>query len=181
MRSGGGRRISGPLFSPKKEVMCVKALVCGYGNPSRQDDGAGHVLAPRIAAWLEENGADVQVELAHQLLPELSEDLSLVDLAVFADASVSPGDAGETENSGFAIRELAPDPVLEGANLHSMGPEWLLDLMDTMGMRRPRALLVTVAGASFDFSDALTPLCASRVEMAFDAFRACMADCFKVR
>ena len=159
----------------------VKALVCGYGNPSRQDDGAGHVLAPRIAAWLEENGADVQVELAHQLLPELSEDLSLVDLAVFADASVSSGDAEGTEHRGFAIRELAPDPVLEGANLHSMGPEWLLDLMDTLGMRRPRALLVTVAGASFDFSDALTPLCASRVETAFDAFRACMEDAFEAR
>ena len=157
----------------------VKALVCGYGNPSRQDDGAGHVLAPRIAAWLEEKGADVQLELAHQLLPELSEDLSLVDLAVFADASVSSGDAEGTEHRGFAIRELAPDPVLEGANLHSMGSEWLLDLMETLGMRRPRALLVTVAGASFDFSDALTPLCASRVETAFDAFRACMEDAFE--
>jgi hypothetical protein len=53
--------------------------------------------------------------------------------------------------------------------------------MDTLGMRRPRALLVTVSGTSFDFSDALTPLCASRVERAFDAFRAYMEGGFEAR
>jgi hydrogenase maturation protease len=149
----------------------MRAIVCGYGNPSRQDDGAGHVLAPMIAAWLEERGADVRLECAHQLLPELAEDLADADLAVFVDASVSGEDGNDAEDRWGAVRELAPDPVLEGANLHSMGPEWLLDLMDTLRLRRPRAVLVTVAGVSFDFADVPTPLCLSRAGKAFDAFK----------
>lgn len=145
----------------------MKAFVCGYGNPFRSDDGVGHVLAPAMAKVLESMGWEAEVRLEHQLLPEMAEDFRDYDLLVFADARVAGSGSGE----GFDIKEIAPNPELEGLNIHAVGPEWVLALARTIAGSVPRALLVSVDGESFDFTDELTPQCKERKKEALAAFK----------
>ena len=144
----------------------MKILVCGYGNPFRTDDGAGHVLAPLLADRLEAFGEEVALRLEHQLLPEMAEDFSAFDLLIFADARV-PGTAPE---EGFLLEEILPDPLLEGLNIHSVGPEWVLALAAQIGGSVPPSLLVSVEGKSFDFGEEPTSICKARIEKAVLAF-----------
>ena len=102
----------------------MKVLVCGYGNPFRTDDGVGHLLAPAVAELFASRGGEADVRLEHQLLPEMAEEFGGYDLLVFADARVP----GTGSGNGYDIREISPDPALEGLNIHSVGPEWILAL-----------------------------------------------------
>jgi hydrogenase maturation protease len=143
----------------------MKVWVAGFGNEYREDDGAGILLASRIYEFLA-GGADVEVSLCleHQLLPELVEELD-VDLAVFCDADAF------LHEKGFSIREIFPNSRMEGLNMHSMGPEWLLDLAERTAKAPLRSLLAAVSGERFDFSGTPTPLCLRRVRRAETAFR----------
>jgi hydrogenase maturation protease len=143
----------------------MKVWVAGFGNEYREDDGAGILLANRIYEFLA-GRADLEVSLCleHQPLPELAEELD-VDLAVFCDA-----DAVLWEE-GFSLREIFPSPRMEGLNMHSMGPEWLLDLAERTAKAPRRSLLLTVSGERFDFSGTPTPLCLERVRRAEAAFK----------
>ncbi len=140
----------------------MRVLVCGYGNPFRTDDGAGHILAPLIGEFFESQGEDVEVRLEHQPLPEQAAEFDEFDLLVFADARVPGSCSGE----GFFIEEVSPDPALEGLNIHSAGPGWLLALASKIGVVIPPALLVSVEGESFDFGDTPTAKCMGRIEKA---------------
>ena len=144
----------------------MRIFVCGYGNPFRTDDGAGHHLAPLLAAFLESFGQDVELRLEHQLLPEMAEEFAAFDLLVFADARV-PGTA---PGEGFLLEEIDPDPVLEGLNIHSVGPEWVLALAAQIEEKTPPALLLSVEGESFDFGEFPTPGCELRIGKAAVAF-----------
>ena len=146
----------------------MKIWIAGFGNEHREDDAAGVILAGRIRDFLAcSSGAEVSLCLEHQLLPELADELN-VDLAIFCDA-----DAAIYE-SGFSIREISPNQRLSGFNIHSMGPEWLLALAEQLGTSPwpAKALLITVSGERFDFSDTPTPVCLKRIDMAEEAFKA---------
>ena len=146
----------------------MKILVCGYGNPFRTDDGVGHILAEDLERVLGERGEETELSLEHQLLPELAEDFSRFDLLIFCDARVPSDDGGDVE--GYRIEEIAPDPHLEGLNIHSVGPGWLLALAQSLGKGVPPSVLISVEGESFDFGDEITPLCRERMERAETAF-----------
>lgn len=146
----------------------MKILVCGYGNPFRTDDGAGHILAEDIAKVLRERGEETELSLEHQLLPELAEDFSRFDLLIFCDARVPSDDGGGVER--YRIEEIAPDPHLEGLNIHSVGPGWLLALAQSLGRRVPPSVLISVEGESFDFGDEITSECRERMKSAEAAF-----------
>ena len=144
--------------------MRVKVWVAGFGNEHREDDAAGVILAGRIRDFLTRaSDAEIFLCLEHQLLPEQAEGLG-VDLAVFCDADA------ELHENGFSIREILPNPKLSGFNIHSMGPEWLLALAGRLGTPPKKALLVTVSGERFDFSEDLTPTCQERLGRAEKAF-----------
>ena len=144
----------------------MKIWVAGFGNEHREDDAAGVILAGRIYEFLiDKTGTEVSLCLEHQLLPELVDELNAVDLAVFCDADTA------LHEGGFSVRELSPDPRLEGFNIHSMGPEWLLDLAVRVGMSPKRSLLLTVSGDRFDFGETPTEACMRRIRNAEEAFR----------
>ena len=150
----------------------MKALVCGYGNPFRTGDGVGHVLAPAVAEMISSLGGEAEVRLEHQLLPEMAEEFGEYDLLVFADARVPGTGSGD----GYDIREISPDPALEGLNIHSVGPEWVLALAAAIGGCVPPAVLISVEGASFDFGEDLTAACRKRMENALAAFEEWVRD-----
>ena len=143
----------------------MKIWVAGFGNADRQDDGAGIILASRIVEWLKgRHGNDVKLSLEHQLLPELAEELAGTELAIFVDA-----DMRQHEN-GWNIAEVLPSPRIEGFNIHSMGPAWLLKLSAQLGAPPKMALTLSVSGSSFDFSDRVTAECEARICAAERAF-----------
>jgi len=143
----------------------LKIWIAGFGNIDRQDDGVGITLAAHIAEWLKGKGEnDIQLSLEHQLLPELAEELRDVDLAIFVDADM------QQHENGWNIAEVTPSSQVDGFNIHSMGPAWLLQLAEQLGTAPKRALTLSVSGSSFDFSDCITSECEMRMNMAEKAF-----------
>lgn len=143
----------------------MKIWIAGFGNEHREDDAAGPHLASRMAEWLSASGEDVSLSLEHQLLPELAEEMSGANLAVFVDADM------ETHEPGWRLREIRADRTLQSLNIHSMGPEWLLALSEALANPPALALLVSVSGESFNFSETMTPTCLERIDNAFEAFK----------
>jgi len=150
----------------------MNITIFGYGNDSRMDDGVAFSLAPRIAEYLESRGHGVTLSLEHQLLPEAAADLEEADFAIFVDASM------ENTPEGFCIRSVEAREILEGLNLHTVNPEWILAMALRIHGKKPEAWLVAVEGERFDFGDELTPACAERAERAFHAFRATWEERF---
>jgi len=149
----------------------LKIWVAGFGNIDRQDDGVGIVLASLIAEWINNKGGhEVKLSLEHQLLPELAEELKDVDLAIFVDADM------QQYEDGFCIAGLFPSSSIEGFNIHSMSPAWLLQLSGQLGTPPKRAITLCVSGNSFNFSDCLTSECESRMYAAEKAFKEWFAN-----
>jgi hydrogenase maturation protease len=134
------------MNSPEAEA---RILIIGYGNTLRGDDGLGPVAAERLSDLLPERLASVIA--AHQLLPELTEPLSRVDLAIFIDAccDLSPGQ--------LSCKPVEPRTDVSGPMTHHLDPPTLLALADRLFGHCPRGYLITVGGASFDLEPQLSP------------------------
>lgn len=136
--------------------MTPPALVIGYGNPLRGDDGAGPAVARLLEARLNPSRARASalramVLICHQLTPELAEPVSRASRVVFADASAD-GTPGEWRRT--PAREAGN---ASGAVTHHTGPELVLEYARALYGAEPEAWLYTMAGADFDTPDALSP------------------------
>ncbi len=131
-------------------------LVIGYGNPLRRDDGLGPHVVDRLAARALPH---VRTITAHQLTPEMAEDLAAADAAIFVDASVAP-DGDEVQ--------LAPVDRAAAAwsMTHVFEPGTVLGLADMLYGRTPAAWLVRVKGECFDVGEGLSPPARRRAEDA---------------
>ena len=125
--------------------MAADALVIGYGNTLRGDDGIGPAVAEEVAAL---GLSGVRVIVAHQLTPELAAELANARLAVFIDAAVSGEPARAVRIQGTVVGEMTT---------HVANPCGLLALCTAVYGRCPEAWLVTAAGADFEVRDGLSP------------------------
>ena len=150
----------------------MNVIVLGYGNPFRTDDGVGPVGAEAIAQWLEDEGHEVTTWIGHQLLPEVVLELEGKDLAIFVDASV------EQYPDGFRICEVLPSADLDGLNLHTCTPGWIMHLAMQMNVNVPKMIMITISGANFDFGDSLSKLCLERMNNALESFKKYFAHIF---
>ena len=141
--------------------MTETALVIGYGNGLRSDDGAG----PRVAELLAK-ADDVAVLVRHQLVPELADDLRGRDVVVFVDAAT-------TQAPGVvATRRLTATQTAQAPGLtHHCDPEALLLLAERLYGARPRAFLVTLGASSFALGEGLSPPVAAALPVAAAAIR----------
>lgn len=126
-------------------------LVIGFGNPLRSDDGLGWRAAERLAETL--TGAEVVT--THQLVPELAETLSQCTRAVFIDAA-DPA-ASDAAPGTVLVQALAPRAPEPSAFSHHLDPAGLLAMAQALYGYAPKAQLITVVGASFDFGEQLSP------------------------
>jgi hydrogenase maturation protease len=118
-------------------------LLIGYGNRLRRDDGAGAVLPAMV-----ERGSppgSVRAIEAHQLVPEMAEEIAAPEVAgvIFFDACPAHGGM----NSVGAVR-LSPSPAGNPLG-HHLTPELLLEYSWKLYGRIPSAWLVTVPGEDF--------------------------------
>jgi len=113
-------------------------LLIGYGNPGRGDDGLGPAFSENIAARAL---AGLDVDTDYQLVAEHALAVSEHDLVVFADAEIGGADA-------FSFREIAPGaPEVLGS--HSLVPETVLALCETLYGRRPKAYVLGISGYEY--------------------------------
>lgn len=142
-------------------------LIIGYGNSLRRDDGAGLVLAQRLAQRLRAAGHSIRLLQEHQLTPELALEIAEDDICtvLFCDATVAA-----TPAQGVArplVRRLDPagaDVTGSPAAGHAMEPGLLLVYAAELYGRRPPAWLLTVVGSDFAHGSGLS----LRVEAALD-------------
>lgn len=135
----------------------MKTLVIGIGNTIRCDDGVGFKLASQIQEHALEN---VDVIYTHQLLPELSEDISKYEVAVFIDASM------ELECGKIAFKELLPKDI-EEIDTHHLTPETLLELSYDFYDAKPTAYSVHIGLCSDELKEELSPT----LQTSFDSYK----------
>lgn len=139
----------------------TKALILGFGNVDRQDDGvAWHVLVRVSEHWgghapaspdddfpANDRGVDFQFVL--QLTPELGETLAQYERICFVDA-----------HTGSVPAEVNIEPVeavFQSSPLtHHMTPASCIALAKSLYGKSPEAILVSVRGYEFGFARELS-------------------------
>ena len=131
-------------------------LIIGYGNSLRRDDGAGLVLAERLAGLWQAEGHSVRLLLTQQLTPEMALDLAEEDVGgvIFVDASVEP----RTE---VALLPVDDEYSTSGSDRHAglnhhVGTAMLLTYAERLYGHRPMAWLLPVPAVDLAHGEGLS-------------------------
>jgi hydrogenase maturation protease len=135
-----------------------KILVYGYGNPGRQDDGLGILLAQELEKWAEEHKyAHYHFETNYQLNIEDAEIISNYDVVIFADASV------EELEQGVVLTRLDGENEM-AFTTHAASPGYVFHLCSTLFSKKPEAYLLHMKGYEWEFSEGLSPKASENLE-----------------
>lgn len=147
--------------------MATNALIIGYGNSLRSDDGVGPAIVQALAS---EPPLDCRIVVCHQLTPELAESIAGVNLVVFVDAAadIQPGAV-----IAHQIRETSKRP---SGLMHTADPAALLSLARKLYGRSPKAFLVTVGVSSFALSEGLSQAVSSALPEAIATVRRLVSE-----
>ncbi len=120
-----------------------RILIYGFGNPGRQDDALGVLLASEIEEWIKQKQyKNISIDQNYQLNIEDSEIISHYDLVVFADATIN-----KTQSFTF-------DPVHPGNKvqftMHSVEPSFIVSLCEQIFGRSPKAFLLQIRGYKWE-------------------------------
>lgn len=141
--------------------MTRRALVVGYGNVLRADDGLGWHAAARLAD--DPRLAGAMVLQRHQLVPELALDVSTAALVVLVDASQ------DLPAGAFTITQVEPAQDSAAAPSHRLGPASLVALAHELYGGAPEAFLVSAGVESLELGDRLSPLVEAALPRLVDA------------
>lgn len=134
---------------PEADLARPRILVYGYGNPGRQDDGAGVAFVEELTAWARSGGRPwLTFDSNYQLNAEDALAAAAHDIVVFADAS---GDQDED----FLFRDLHPSAAVSFST-HAMSPESVIALSRELYGARPAAYLLTLRGYEWEPNAAMT-------------------------
>ena len=130
------------------------ALIIGYGNPLRSDDGFGWHAAQKLATHL--HHADVEIITRHQLTPELAETASHFQLVIFIDAArdLLPGEL----RCAKVTRSESPNPSEASSFSHFLTPASLLAWTAQLYNHFPDAYCISVGGESFAGGESISPV-----------------------
>jgi hydrogenase maturation protease len=135
-----------------------RALVIGYGNPGRKDDGLGPALAEAVTA---RNLKGVSVEQNYQLMVEDAARVAEHDLVVFADAHRSC-------DPPFTLYEVEPDPE-PTFTTHSVSPGAVLSLAREHFGAKAKAYVLGIRGYDLEsFEEGLTDRARANLEQAIE-------------
>ncbi len=124
-----------------------RTLIIGYGNTLRGDDAIGPIAAERIRQ--RNTDPDVEILSVHQLTPELVDPISRASRVIFIDAASGPVPGQIVERRIQA--DLKSQPFT-----HVTTPQALLAGASALYGAEPRATLITVTAANFDFGKSLS-------------------------
>jgi len=155
-----------------------RTLILGYGNPDRQDDGvAVHILemlAKRLEldfdaqlTEVEDLNAPMALLFALQLMPEHAETVAAYERVCFVDAHT-----GSVPND---LNIQTVQPVYQKSPLtHHMTPDACLSIVETISGKAPEAILVSVRGYAFQFTQELSSPTQALAEEAVECILAWM-------
>jgi hydrogenase maturation protease len=131
----------------------ARALIIGYGNPLRSDDGFGWHAA-QLLSTLPYPGLEVLAR--QQLTLDLAETTSQFELVIFIDAArdCRPGELRCQRIPAAANRG---QPQASGLS-HFLTPASLLAWTAELHAKSPEAYYISVGGASFAEGDSLSPV-----------------------
>ena len=113
----------------------MAALLIGFGNQGRGDDGLGPVFAERIERAAPEG---LEVDIDYQLTVDHALTASEADLVIFADAQIgAPG--------SFSFAPVKAEGAT-GMGSHELSPQAVLTLAKTLYGRTPPAFILGIAG-----------------------------------
>ncbi len=139
-------------------MMKLNALVIGYGNPGRKDDGLGPALAEAVTA---RGLPGVSVEQNYQLMVEDAARVAEHDIVVFADAH-------RTCDEPFCLIEVEPDPE-PTFSTHSVSPGAVLSLAREHFGAKAKAYVLGIRGYDFEsFEEGLTDRARINLDQAIE-------------
>ncbi len=125
-----------------------ETLVIGYGNDLRSDDGAGIRAATMIATQSPQS----RVIIAHQLTPDLADDIATAAHVVFVDAY-------EAQEAGAKLR-VEKISTTDAGNASVIGhhgdPAGLIQLADQLFGTVPDAWIVGIPAFSLDAGETIS-------------------------
>ena len=141
--------------------MTAKALVVGYGNALRADDGLGRHAAALLAN--DPRLAGTAVFQRHQLMPELALEVSAAALVVLVDASQG------LPAGTFAVTQVERASDTGVTWSHHLDPSSLVALSHELYGRAPDVFLVSAGVDSLELGDRLSPLVEAALPRLVDA------------
>lgn len=162
----------------------MKALVLGFGNLYRRDDGVGRAVVNGVRERLgraplvglddgfDELGYPVDVVVLHQLVPELAEMIAGYDRVIFVDAHAA--DLLEP------LREEWIVPAYRSSSFvsHQTHPATMLELAEKLYGRAPEGVMLSLRGHDFDFGEGLSPETTALVPLAVEQVLGLLLDGF---
>jgi hydrogenase maturation protease len=123
------------------------ALVIGYGNPLRRDDGAGCAVADLVRGWACPGVRSLSV---FQLSPELASELCSRHLVIFVDART------DTPSAGVRVDSVPPLDEGSFSLLHGITPRSLAGLSLAVYGRCPPCWMVSIPAVDFSLGEGLS-------------------------
>lgn len=143
-------------------------LVIGYGNTLRSDDGAGQILARKIAQW---DLPGVLSLAVHQLTPELAEIIAQADAVIFIDAI-----ATNLENPvSVQIKKLEAENKNTSFG-HTCDPRSLLSFTQLLYGKVITAYWVLIPAVNFGFGEELSALTQLEIDNALKQVKRLIAQ-----
>lgn len=136
-------------------------LIIGIGNNTRQDDGLGWLFLD----LLENEGFSADnLVYKYQLMVEDAEIISGFESVIFIDACKKL----ELEN-GFAFERIYPAKTFSFST-HSVPPNQILNLCETLYAKKPKAYLLKIQGYQWNVEIGLSKQAETNVKKAFSYF-----------
>ena len=136
----------------------------GYGNPGRGDDGLGPALAYRMA-----DVAGLAVTTEYQLTVDHALLISDAEMVIFADALLHA-------DVPFTFTQATPS-TSHDVTSHSLSPQAVLALCNTLYGHAPEAYVLGIAGHEFgEVKEGLSPLAQSNLSFAESLLRGWLTE-----
>jgi len=136
----------------------------GYGNPGRGDDGLGPALADRMA-----DVAGLAVTTEYQLTVDHALLISDAEMVIFADALLHA-------DVPFTFTQATPS-TSHDVTSHSLSPQAVLALCNTLYGHAPEAYVLGIAGHEFgEVKEGLSPLAQSNLSFAESLLRGWLTE-----
>jgi len=113
----------------------MAALLIGFGNQGRGDDGLGPVFAERIERAAPEG---LEIDIDYQLTVDHALAVSRADLVIFADAEIGA-------EGSFSFAPVTASGAA-GMGSHELSPQAVLTLAKTLYGCEPSAFVLGIAG-----------------------------------
>lgn len=127
-----------------------RALILGFGNTLRRDDGVGVVAAQRLKETVDKSR--VRVIACHQLTVDLAKDISKVDRVIMIDAD-QKGTPGLV-----TVTKIKLENSSTSTYSHELDPATLIGCSKALYGKSPETFLITITGESFDFGEGVSKL-----------------------